>query len=160
MKIAQNSVVSMHYTLKNAEGEIIDQSEQQEPLVYIHGHGQIIPGLENAMDGRILGDKFQISIPPESGYGEFNQAMIQKVPLSMFDTVEPIEPGMQFHAETSNGMQVVTVVAVDDNEVTLDGNHPLAGQNLHFEVEILQIRPATTEELDHGHVHGAGGHHH
>lgn len=150
----------MHYTLKNAEGEIIDQSEQQEPLVYIHGHGQIIPGLENAMDGRILGDKFQISIPPESGYGEFNQAMIQKVPLSMFDTVEPIEPGMQFHAETSNGMQVVTVVAVDDNEVTLDGNHPLAGQNLHFEVEILQIRPATTEELDHGHVHGAGGHHH
>ena len=157
--IANNHVVSFHYTLTNAEGETLDQS-QGEPLAYLHGAGNIIPGLENALTGKTVGEKFTVNVPAAEGYGEYNADMVQEVPRNMFQGVDDIQAGMQFQAQTDDGIQIVTVKDVNDESVFVDGNHPLAGQNLNFDVEIVDIRPATQEELDHGHVHGAGGHHH
>ena len=138
--IANNHVVSFHYTLTNAEGETLDQS-QGEPLAYLHGAGNIIPGLENALAGKTVGEKFTVNVPAAEGYGEYNPDLVQEVPAQMFQGVENIQPGMQFQAQT-------------------DICRAPAGQDLTFEVEIVEIRDATQEELDHGHVHGAGGHHH
>lgn len=160
MQIANNKVVSIHYKLTNDEGSILDSSEGQEPLAYLHGLGNIIPGLENALTGRAVGDKFTVTIPPADGYGERDNEMVQSVPKSAFQGVDQIEPGMQFQAQSPDGMQLVTVVDVDGDEVILDGNHPMAGITLTFDVEVTEIRDATAEELDHGHVHGPGGHHH
>lgn len=160
MQIANNKVVSIHYKLTNDEGSILDSSEGQEPLAYLHGLGNIIPGLENALTGRAVGDKFTVTIPPADGYGERDNEMVQSVPKSAFQGVDQIEPGMQFQAQSPDGMQLVTVIDVDGDEVILDGNHPMAGITLTFDVEVTEIRDATAEELDHGHVHGPGGHHH
>ncbi len=160
MKIDQDKVAHIHYTLKDDQGQIIDQSSEQEPLAYIHGHGNIIPGLEQALHGKLAGDTLSVSVVPEQGYGERYDHLTQKVPKSMFSGMDEIEPGMQFHAQTDSGVQVVTVVRVEPDGIILDGNHPLAGQTLHFDVKIMQVREATQEELDHGHVHGEGGHHH
>jgi len=160
MQIANNKVVSIHYKLTNDEGSILDSSEGQEPLAYLHGLGNIIPGLENALTGRAVGDKFTVTIPPEDGYGERDNEMVQSVPKSAFQGVDQIQPGMQFQAQSPEGMQLVTVIDVDGDEVILDGNHPMAGITLTFDVEVTEIRDATAEELDHGHVHGPGGHHH
>ena len=160
MQIANNKVVSIHYKLTNDEGSILDSSEGQEPLAYLHGLGNIIPGLENALTGRAVGDKFTVTITPADGYGERDNEMVQSVPKSAFQGVDQIEPGMQFQAQSPDGMQLVTVVDVDGDEVILDGNHPMAGITLTFDVEVTEIRDATAEELDHGHVHGPGGHHH
>ena len=160
MQIANNKVVSIHYKLTNDEGSILDSSEGQEPLAYLHGLGNIIPGLENALTGRAVGDKFTVTIAPADGYGERDNEMVQSVPKSAFQGVDQIEPGMQFQAQSPDGMQLVTVVDVDGDEVILDGNHPMAGITLTFDVEVTEIRDATAEELDHGHVHGPGGHHH
>lgn len=157
--IALNHVVLFHYTLTNAEGETLDQS-QGEPLAYLHGAGNIIPGLENALTGKVVGDKLTVNVPAAEGYGEYNAEMVQEVPRNMFQGVDDIQPGMQFQAQTDDGMQVVTVKDVSDESIFVDANHPLAGQDLNFDVEIVDIRPASQEELDHGHVHGAGGHHH
>jgi FKBP-type peptidyl-prolyl cis-trans isomerase SlyD len=129
-------------------------------LAYLHGAGNIIPGLENALEGKKAGDSLKVTIAPEDGYGEKSEGLIQVVPKDMFQGVETVEVGMQFHAQTDHGMQVITVAAVDGNNVTVDGNHPLAGQTLNFDVKIIEVRAASPEELDHGHVHGAGGHHH
>lgn len=160
MQIANNKVVSIHYKLTNDEGSILDSSEGQEPLAYLHGLGNIIPGLENALTGRAVGDKFTVTIPPADGYGERDNEMVQSVPKSAFQGVDQIGPGMQFQAQSPDGMQLVTVIDVDGDEVILDGNHPMAGITLTFDVEVTEIRDATAEELDHGHVHGPGGHHH
>jgi len=160
MQISKDSVVSMAYTLTNDEGQVIDTSAGGEPLVYLHGAQNIIPGLENALVGKVVGDKLTVNVVAADGYGEYNPDLVQVVPKHLFAGVENIEAGMQFHAQTDYGMQVVTVAAVEGDEITVDGNHPLAGQNLNFDVEIMDIRAASAEELEHGHVHGAGGHHH
>ncbi|AQZ82625.1 FKBP-type peptidyl-prolyl cis-trans isomerase SlyD [Acinetobacter calcoaceticus] len=157
--IANNHVVSFHYKLTNAEGETLDQS-QGEPLAYLHGAGNIIPGLENALTGKTVGEKFTVNVPAAEGYGEYNPDLVQEVPAQMFQGVENIQPGMQFQAQTDDGVQIVTVKAVEGDNIVVDANFPLAGQDLTFEVEIVEIREASEEELDHGHVHGAGGHHH
>lgn len=160
MQIANDVVASIEYTLTDDQGTVIDSSAGGEPLAYLHGAGNIIPGLEDALEGKVVGDAFKISILPADGYGEKNDDMQQVVPKEMFQGVDTIEVGMQFHAETDHGMQAITVVAVEGDTVTVDGNHPLAGQTLHFDVKVLEVRAATAEELEHGHVHGAGGHHH
>jgi len=160
MQIANNKVVSIHYKLTNDDGDILDSSEGQEPLAYLHGLGNIIPGLENALNGRAVGDKFSVTVAPADGYGERDNEMVQSVPKSAFQGVDQILPGMQFQAQSPEGMQLVTVIDVDGDEVILDGNHPMAGITLTFDVEVTEIRDATDEELEHGHVHGPGGHHH
>lgn len=160
MQIANDVVASIEYTLTDDQGNVIDSSVGGEPLAYLHGAGNIVPGLEDALEGKKIGDSFKVSIPPTDGYGEKNDEMLQVVPKEMFQGVDNIEVGMQFHAQTDHGMQVISVTAVDGNNVTVDGNHPLAGQTLNFEVKVLEVRAATEEELEHGHVHGAGGHHH
>lgn len=160
MVITAHKVVHIHYTLTNDDGDILDSSEGHAPLAYIHGIGNIIPGLEKALTGKAIGDKFKVTIPPEEAYGQRDDDLVQAVPRDAFQGVEQIEPGMQFHAETPEGMQLVTVVDVVEDEVVLDGNHPMAGMTLNFDVEVAEIRDATQEEMDHGHVHGPGGHHH
>lgn len=160
MQIENQKVVSIHYTLTNEAGQVLDSSENQEPLAYIHGQGNIIPGLENALAGLSKGEKLKVTVEPADGYGERDDSMVQSVPRSAFQGVDDIKPGMQFQAQSPEGIQLVTVVSVEGDEVTLDGNHPMAGITLIFDVEITDVRDATTEELDHGHVHGPGGHHH
>lgn len=160
MQIAKDLVASIEYTLTDDAGNIIDSSVGGEPLAYLHGAGNIIPGLESALEGKKAGDTLKVSIAPEDGYGEKNEGLVQVVPKEMFQGVDAIEVGMQFHAQTEYGMQVITVAAVEGNNITVDGNHPLAGQNLNFDVKVIEVRPASTEELEHGHVHGPGGHHH
>jgi FKBP-type peptidyl-prolyl cis-trans isomerase SlyD len=160
MQISAEKVVHIHYTLTNDEGDVLDSSEGHNPLAYIHGLGNIIPGLENALTGKQVGDRLSVTVSPEEAYGLRDDDLIQAVPKTAFEGVEEIEPGMQFHAETPEGVQLVTVIEVLDDEVILDGNHPMAGMTLNFAVEVTDIRDATAEELDHGHVHGPGGHHH
>lgn len=160
MQIAQDNVALIEYTLTNDEGDVIDSSVGGEPLAYLHGHHNIIPGLEKALAGKTVGDSLKVSIEPAEGYGEFNAEMVEVVPRNMFAGVDDIEVGMQFQAQTGQGMQVITVSAIEGDEVTIDGNHPLAGQTLHFDVTVKEVRAASAEELQHGHVHGVGGHHH
>jgi len=153
MKIQDNCVVSIHYTLTNDEGDVIDTSEGREPLSYLQGHGNIIPGLEQALTGCAAGESLNVVVEAEDGYGPRQDALIQAVPRDAFDGVDVIEVGMQFQAQTAQGPIPVTVIAVDDSSVTLDGNHALAGQRLNFAVQVTEVREATPEELDHGHVH-------
>jgi FKBP-type peptidyl-prolyl cis-trans isomerase SlyD len=160
MNISPNSVASIHYTLTDGQGKVIDTSEGQEPLAYLHGAGNIIPGLEKALLGKTVGDKFTVSIPAAEAYGVRDDSMVQQLPSNMFSGIDNIEVGMEFHAETEHGLQVVTVTSVEGDNVTIDGNHPLAGVDLTFDVEVADIRAASAEELEHGHAHGAGGHHH
>lgn len=155
LMIGPDTVVSMHYTLTNTAGEVLDSSEGQEPLAYLHGAGNIIPGLENALTGKAAGSQLTVTVAPEDGYGPHHAELVQTVPRDMFDA-DDIQPGMAFRADE----HVLVITAVNADEVTVDGNHPLAGQTLHFAVEITEVRPASEEELAHGHVHGAGGHHH
>lgn len=161
MQIQDNAVVSIHYTLTNDAGETIDSSAGAEPLVYLHGAANIIPGLEDALVNKSVGDKLTVRVAPEDGYGEHVPDLVQEVPSEMFQGVEEVQVGMEFHAESNTGQPIaVTVTKVEDGMVTIDANHPLAGVTLNFDVEVVDIREATSEELDHGHVHGAGGHHH
>jgi len=160
MQIAQNSVVAFHYTLTNDAGEVLDSSEGREPLTYLHGAGNIIPGLEKELEGHATGEKLQVKVSPEEGYGDVQPQLVQEVPRDAFQGVENVEPGMQFQAQTQGGPLMVTVTQVDGDTVTVDGNHPLAGQPLNFDVEIAEVREASEEEVEHGHVHGEGGHEH
>ncbi|WP_018137635.1 MULTISPECIES: peptidylprolyl isomerase [unclassified Thioalkalivibrio] len=160
MQVAQNAVVSIHYTLTNDAGETIDSSEGREPLAYLHGNGQLVPGLERELEGKAAGDKVQAKVAPEEGYGEKIEAMVQEIPLEAFQGVDSVQPGMQFQAETQNGPLTVTVTKVEGDTATVDGNHPLAGENLNFDVEVVEVREASAEELEHGHAHGVGGHQH
>lgn len=160
MQITPKTAVSIHYTLTNDAGEVIDSTIGNEPLVYLHGTGSIISGLEKALDGKETGDTFTIHVPASEAYGQVFEDRVQVISREMFDGIETIEVGMQFQAEVSEGPGIVTVVAVEGDNITVDGNHPLAGMPLNFDVEIVEVRPATPDELDHGHIHGAGGHHH
>ena len=160
MLIAQDKVVLIHYTLTNDKGEVLDSSSGGDPLAYLHGQGNIIPGLEKALEGRQEGDRLNVAVEPAEGYGERDDRLVQQVPRRQFGGAN-VQPGMQFHAQTSQGhARVVTVTRIVGDMVTVDGNHPLAGEKLHFEVEVTGVRDASTEELEHGHVHGPGGHHH
>jgi FKBP-type peptidyl-prolyl cis-trans isomerase SlyD len=159
MQISKEKVVSIHYTLRDNTGNILDSSEGHDPLLYIQGIGNLIPGMEEGLEGKAKGDKLEIKVSPERGYGVRDDKMIQKVPRSAFGGQE-VKKGMQFQAGTNHGTQVVTVTEVGLDSITVDGNHPLAGVELNFSVEVLEVRNATAEELAHGHVHGPGGHHH
>jgi len=154
MSISNQLVASIHYTLKNDAGEVIDSSEGQEPLEYLHGAKNIVPGLEKELDGKDIGDKISVVVPPQEAYGEYDANLIQELPKEMFGGVDEIEVGMEFHAQTEHGLQVVAVKKVDPTTVTVDGNLPLAGETLHFEVEVVGIREATAGELEHGHIQG------
>lgn len=161
MKITKGKVVDMQYSLKNDSGEVLDQAPDGQPLSYLHGFGNIVPGLEKALDGLSKGDKKAVKVSPEEGYGKFNGDLKVAVPRSQFPKDVEIEAGMRFQAHSPDGHPVVyTVDSVVGDKVNLDGNHPLAGQTLHFEVEVVGVREASKEELTHGHVHGPGGHHH
>ncbi|HEX7046345.1 MAG TPA: peptidylprolyl isomerase [Gammaproteobacteria bacterium] len=160
MQISPNKVVSIHYTLKNDAGDVLDSSSGREPLAYLQGAGNIVPGLEKALEGKATGEKLNVSVAPEEGYGPRHDGLMQEVPRDAFQGVEDIQPGMQFHAQGPQGPLVVTVVEAGDEAVKVDGNHPLAGETLHFDVEVTDVRDATDEEKEHGHVHGEGGHEH
>ena len=160
MQIADRCVASFHYTLTNAGGEVLDSSRDREPLAYLHGAGNIVPGLEKALQGRAPGDRFDVSVAAEEGYGERHDELVQEVPRDAFRGVDTLEPGMQFQAQTPQGALSVTVTKVEADTVTVDGNHPLAGETLNFAIEVTGVREASAEELEHGHVHGAGGHEH
>jgi FKBP-type peptidyl-prolyl cis-trans isomerase SlyD len=154
MKICDHAAVAMHYTLTNAEGEVLDSSEGQDPLTYLHGTGGVIPGLEAALLDKAEGDQFTAVIEPNEAYGVVDPSLVQVVPRSAFAGVESIEAGMRFTASDERGQQQsVAIAAVNGDEITVDGNHPLAGETLHFEVEVVSVRTATEEEISHGHVH-------
>jgi len=160
MQVESQKVVTLNYTLTDNDGNVIDQSNDGS-FAYLHGANNIIPGLEDALVGKKSGDELNVAVSPEQGYGERDTAKTQSVPREMFPQDTEIEPGMQFHAQGPNGeMIVVTVTDVADDAVTVDGNHPLAGVHLNFAVEIVDVRDASQEELEHGHVHGPGGHQH
>jgi len=159
MKNTKNPVVSIHYTLTNKAGEQLDSSIGAEPLSYLHGAGNIIPGLEKALAESSVGDKLTVTIEPADAYGERNEAQIQTVSKEMFAGIDTIEVGMQFQADSSNGPAVVTITKVEGDDITIDGNHPLAGEQLTFDVEVTEIRPATETEMEHGHIHGEGCNH-
>ena len=156
MQITKHKVASIHYTLTDNDGKILDSSSGREPLTYLHGMGNLIPGMEEGLEGKSVGNKFNLKVSPEKGYGVKDDNMIQQVPRSAFGD-QKVEVGMQFQTNRGN---VVTVTKVGLENITVDGNHPLAGVELNFAVEVMDIRNATTEEISHGHVHGPGGHHH
>lgn len=160
MQVAKDAVVTIHYTLTNDAGETLDSSSGGDPLAYLQGNGNLIPGLENALEGKSAGDKLSVKIAPGDGYGEYDKGLVQQVPRRSFKGIANVEVGMQFQVQSNQGPRSVTVTHVVGDMVTVDGNHPLAGQNLNFDVEITEVRTATEEELAHGHVHGPGGHHH
>lgn len=162
MQIGKNAVVSMDYTLTNPEGVVIDTSKGRGPLTYIHGAGNLIPGLEQALEGKAAGEAVKVTIPPEQAYGMPNPGLVQGVPKTAFAGagVGEIQVGMQFQAQGPQGVRVVKVVKVEGDTVTVDANHPLAGVTLNFDVNIVTVRVATPEEIAHGHVHGEGGHQH
>jgi FKBP-type peptidyl-prolyl cis-trans isomerase SlyD len=160
VEIAADTVVLIHYTLKDDDGAVIDSSSGGDPLAYIQGHGNLVAGLEKALEGKKEGDTVAVSVAPADGYGKYDAALIQRVPKRSLQGSGEIKKGMQFQGQTPDGMRLFTVSAVVGDMITLDGNHPLADKTLHFDVNIVGVREATAEELEHGHVHGAGGHHH
>ena len=160
MQITTNRVAYIHYTLKDDAGSVIDSSAGGEPLAYLHGGGNIVAGLEKALEGKEAGAKLSVKVEPAEGYGVRDEALVQQVPRRSFQGVKDIQAGMRFHAQTQEGPVAVTVTKVQGDMVTIDGNHALAGVTLNFEVEVTKVREATPEELMHGHVHGPGGHHH
>jgi FKBP-type peptidyl-prolyl cis-trans isomerase SlyD len=160
-KVGKGSVVSLDYELHLGDGKVVDASTPEAPLAYIHGEGQIVPGLERALEGLSTGDARQVVVEPEDGYGERDARGVQEVPRSAFPPEAALEPGMELAAEGEGGETVPFLVReVTPETVVIDLNHPLAGKTLHFAVKVRAIREATPEELSHGHVHGAGGHHH
>lgn len=160
MNIADKHVVAIHYEVKDEDGVVVDSSAGREPLVYLHGHGNIIPGLENALAGLAVGDDFNVTVTPEEAYGEHQDGLVQTVPKEAFQGVEKVEEGMVFTAQTESGPLQVTVTQVADEQVTVDGNHPLAGKSLSFKGSVEEVRAASAEELEHGHVHSGDDHDH
>ena len=160
MNVADSTVVSIHYTLTDDAGQVIDSSSGRDPLAYLHGAGNIVPGLEKALEGKAPGDRLDVVVQPEEGYGVRHEGLVQTLPRAVFQGIDTVEPGMQFTAQGPNGPMHVVVTNVAGDEVTIDGNHPLAGQTLNFAVEVVEVRAASDEERSHGHVHGPDGHHH
>ncbi|MGF1706080.1 peptidylprolyl isomerase [Enterovibrio baiacu] len=157
MKVTKDVVVSIAYQVKNEDGILVDESSKASPLQYLQGHNNLIVGLENAIEGREAGDVFEVTVAPEDAYGEYLDAMVQRVPADVFQGVDEITVGMRFLADTDQGPIPVEVTEVDGDEVVVDGNHMLAGQTLTFNVEVVELRAATEEEIEHGHIHQAGG---
>jgi FKBP-type peptidyl-prolyl cis-trans isomerase SlyD len=153
MQVAKNTVVAIDYTLRDSAGKVLDSSDGSEPLRYIHGTGAIISGLEAAIEGANPGDRLDVSLAAADAYGERDEALVVEVARAQFAEVPDLAVGMQFRARSSDGDRVFTVTGVAEEQVTVDGNHPLAGQALRFDVEVKDVREATPEELDHGHVH-------
>jgi len=160
MKISKGKVVSIHYALTDTTGEVLESSEEQAPLNYLHGYGNIIAGLEKALEGKVAGDKLKAVIPPADGYGTRDETLVKKLPLSSFQNRDEVKVGTQFQADTSRGPRLATVTKIDDKSVTVDLNHPLADQTLSFDIDVVEVREATEQELSHGHVHGPEGHGH
>ena len=161
MTIAQHKVVTIHYRVSDSDSdELIDSSENSEPMTYLHGARNIIPGLEQALEGKSQGDELEVTIPPAEAYGERSEDRVQQVPREAFQDMDKVEPGMAVTAQTGQGQIDLLVTAVDDEMVTVDANHPLAGKSLKFSVTVEEVRDASEEEIAHGHVHGPGGHHH
>jgi FKBP-type peptidyl-prolyl cis-trans isomerase SlyD len=161
MAIAQHKVVTIHYKVSDSDSnEVIDSSENGEPMTYLHGARNIIPGLEQALEGKSVGDELEVTVEPTDGYGERSDDRVQQVPIEAFQEMEKIEPGMAVTAQTDQGPINLVVTEVDETTVTVDANHPLAGKMLKFEVKIEAVRDASEEEMEHGHVHGPGGHDH
>ncbi len=160
MIIAKESVVTLNYTLKNDAGEILDTSEGREPLVYLHGVGALIPGLENELEGKAADTKLEVVIAPENAYGTRRDELVRVVSKDGFQGDEELTEGMRVQLDTEHGPAIALVTNIAEEEVTLDLNHPLADMTLHFDVEVAAVRAATADEISHGHVHGEGGHHH
>ena len=160
MKIEDDKVVGIHYTLKDNDGNTLDTSEGKDPLYYLHGYGQLVPGLEDELEGKALKESFSVKVSAEDGYGEYNKELVYVLKRSKFPDPEKVEIGMTFTSNTESGQFNLNVVDVDGDDIKLDANHPLAGKELNFDVEIADIRDATKEEMKHEHVHGPGGHQH
>lgn len=160
MRIGKDKVVTIDYTLTDNRGAVIDSSKGSDPFAYIQGTGNIIPGLEQALEGKAAGEQVNVTVSPDQGYGIRDDSLVQTVTRDQFEGVDEVQVGMRFHAQTDQGQRVVTVVSVAEDSVTVDGNHPLAGETLNFDVTIVNVRDATQEEIEHGHVHGPEGHNH
>lgn len=154
MQAKADTVVSIDYTLKGNDGEVIDTSEGREPLAYLHGHGNIIPGLEQALEGKAEGEKVQVKVEPEEGYGPHRDELVQQVSMEAFAGIDEVEPGMKFNAESAQGPLVVKVTSIDGDQVTIDANHDLAGEELNFDVTVRDVREPSAEELEQGQVAG------
>ena len=160
MQIEDKKIVAINYTLTTDDGEVLDKSDDGS-FAYLHGADNIVIGLENALTGKAVGDKFNVKVSPEEGYGDRNDEMVQVVGREMFETDAELEVGTQFHAEGPDGHPImITVAAIEGDDITIDGNHPLAGVNLNFDIAVVDIKDASAEEIEHGHVHGPDGHHH
>jgi FKBP-type peptidyl-prolyl cis-trans isomerase SlyD len=159
MQIAAQKAVTIGYTLKDDAGKVLDSSEGGEPLIYLHGAGDIVPGLEKALDGKQVGDAISVSLSPEEAYGQRDEAQVRNIPLRKLPKGK-VEVGMQYEVTTEAGPMLALVTAVKGDYATIDANHPLAGMRLHFDVKVVSVRDATPEELEHGHVHGPDDHHH
>jgi FKBP-type peptidyl-prolyl cis-trans isomerase SlyD len=157
MIISPNKVVVLHYAVSDSEGTLIDSSYDEEPMAIIHGSGYLIPGLDNALANHKAGDKFEVSVAADDAYGQREDGFVQTIPKEMFEGIDDLAVGAQLRATTDDGEQTVIVVDITDEHITVDGNHPLAGIDLTFDVEIIEVRDATEQELEHGHVHAADG---
>ncbi len=165
MKVAKDLVVSLAYQVRTEDGVLVDESPASAPLDYLHGRGALISGLESALDGRTAGDVFDVDVGANDAYGQYDENLVQRVPKDVFVGVDELEVGMRFLADTDMGPVPIEITGIEGDEVIVDGNHMLAGQNLKFHVEVIGVREATAEELEHGHVHGeeggcCGGHDH
>ncbi|MDA3809324.1 MAG: peptidylprolyl isomerase [Spirochaetaceae bacterium] len=159
LKIQDNLVVTINYKLTDDEGIVLDSSEGDEPMAYIHGTDSLVPGLEKAMYDKSIGDSLKVRVESADGYGEILPDLVQEMDRKDFKDMEPIEVGMEFHSQDENGeILQIEIKKIENDKVTIDANHPFAGMNLNFEIDIVDIREASEEELDHGHVHD--GHHH
>ena len=160
MQISKNKVVLINYKLTDHNGDVIDSSEGKEPLAYLHGHGGLISGLEEELEMKSVNDSFSVSISPEKGYGLRDESLVQKIPRQQFEMSDQLKLGMQFQAQNEYGSQIITITKIEGDSITIDANHPLAGEVLNFDVTVEGIRDATAEEIEHGHIHGPGGHNH
>jgi FKBP-type peptidyl-prolyl cis-trans isomerase SlyD len=159
VQIQEKSAVTIEYTLKNDAGEVIEKSEGREPLTYLHGAGNLIPGLEKALTGKGAGESVEVTVTPADGYGERDEKLVRKIPVRKIKDARP-QPGKRYQAQIDDHVRIVLVQSVSGDYASVDANHPLAGMTLHFAIKIVDVREATAEELAHGHVHGKGGHHH
>jgi len=153
MNIGESKVVSIHYTLTNDAGEVLDSSDGKDPLVYLHGAGNIVIGLENALENKVTGDSLKVVVEPEEAYGERREELVQQAPINAFEGVDDLQVGMRFQAETEQGAIPIMVTHIEGDAVTVDANHELAGVRLHFDVTVENVREASPEELEHGHAH-------
>lgn len=161
MTISNDKVAMIRYTLHDDKGNLLDSNMEEEPMGYIHGTGTLLEGLEDALNGKKAGDKIKVVLSPENGYGEYDKELVEEYPRSAFEEGDPVEVGSEFQYEADDGEVVYCrITKVEGDTVTVDSNHPFVDKTLNYDLEIMSVRDATAEELDHGHVHGEGGHNH